>query len=136
MQRRLTRNGHREMTSAFPSAEAIEAAVQKYVDQSDEEAVYKQLVSVAVECPGRTREYARVAAKAVAVRYCTCTAAAEPFDNDVPVATKRKRAADPDHPGLCGKQLFDAIASVKTEKVEARGSACGKLFRCQVSCLE
>lgn len=121
------------MPAAYPSPEALEEAVDLYKDEIDMKAVYAQLVDVAENYPDRTREFALVAAAAVAKRYCKCTKKPEPFDDKLTVAEKRKLAAHPDHPGLCGKEMVEVIVSVRTEAVEARGGTTGNRFRNQVS---
>ncbi|CAM9604210.1 unnamed protein product [Sphacelaria rigidula] len=123
------------MSSAFPSVEAVQAAVRSFVDGVDEEAVYMQLISVAEGCPSRTQEYAELAAKAVSEAFCVCSETPEPFENNSPVATKRGRAVHPDQPGLCGQAMGATIASVRTEDVLARGGATGNRYRNQ-ACYE
>ena len=45
------------MSSACPSAEASQSAVNLFVVDEEKEAVYRQLISVAGNCPQRLREY-------------------------------------------------------------------------------
>lgn len=82
------------------------------------DAISSQLKEVAWHFPDRTREFADIAARAVAECYCTHDGAPSPL----PAFSERSEAqqAAKGHPGLCGVHHASTIAGVSVQEVLVR----------------
>ena len=116
-------------SDAYPDAVEVDSFMAGHHD-----AVYKQLVSVAVRHPRRTREFAQQAAVDLATRFCTHGKEVPRSSEGTTSASRAASiAADGGHKGLCGKHQAHIIARVRTGQVIARyGTPIATKYRNQV----
>ena len=108
-------------------------AVGRFI-AGERDAVYVELVRLSRIHPHRVREFALVAARAVASQYCKHGGEAPRIlEGNTTASRAISMAADGGHGGLCGFHQAHIIASVKTQDVLARNSGpVANKFRNQV----